>query len=142
MSESNLGFAPDHSFPNEILVSGTLEMASVGTASAKMSQMSDLIGPVGMVEGKWLFQNSFILYESYFTHLGKLHLKIGRGPKDITVRSAEYRGVIVHDGVHRITVLLPAAIPTTNIKRGGEIVFHKIRLLRFSDGEYWLRTRP
>jgi hypothetical protein len=73
-----------------------------------------------------------------FLHLGNLHLKVGRGPKEITVRASEYRGVIVYDGVHRVSVLFPITIPTADIKRGVEIMFHKLRLIRFSDGKCWL----
>lgn len=58
MSESNIGFAPDSTFPNEILVSGTLEVTSIAATSAKMSHMFDLIGPVGLVEGGCLLLHS------------------------------------------------------------------------------------
>lgn len=71
-----------------------------------------------------------------FLLLGKLHVKVGRGPKDVTVRSTGYRGIIVHDGVNRLSVLFPISIAITDIKRGVVIVFYKLRLLRFSDGEY------
>lgn len=55
MSKENVGYAPDGSFPNEILVSGNLEVAPVTPAKAtRISAMTDLIGPIGLVEGESL----------------------------------------------------------------------------------------
>jgi len=34
---------------------------------------------------------------------GMLHLKVGRGPKEITVRSTEYSCVIVYNGIYRVS---------------------------------------
>jgi hypothetical protein len=69
MSESNVGYAPDNSFLNEILVSGSLEVTSIVATTTKMSQMSDLIGSIGVVEGECLF--SFLLLGGYFSAFRK-----------------------------------------------------------------------
>jgi len=137
MSENNIGYAPDMSFTNEIVVSGTLEVTSVATVVAKMSRMTDLIGSVGVVEGGSYCYHSCLFSLHWHCISGKLHLKVGRGPKEITVRSTEYRAIIVYDGIHRVSVLFPSTISTRDIKRGVEIVFHKLRLLRLSDGSFF-----
>ena len=54
MSESNIGYAPDASFQNEIVISGKLEVTSLRILPTKVTQLTDLIGATGLVEGEFV----------------------------------------------------------------------------------------